>query len=172
MSSFGYASSESENLTPESGKQQSPGISTFSLNLDDEEYSVRGSQSERPIGVKKAKLKRKIDDEMSTFIKTLEDGNKELIEQLKRTSAQRQHHMELQAKNYVLKEMKEENKILFQDVSSIQNPAVRAFVQAEQARILEKRFGQQQDQQQPPSSSSFGQFLTDLGGVDTTLPDY
>ncbi|KAI0520444.1 hypothetical protein KFK09_007919 [Dendrobium nobile] len=110
MSSFGYASSESENLTPESGKQQSPEISTFSLNLDDEEYSVRSSQSERPIGVKKAKLKRKIDDEMSTFIKTLEDGIKELIEQLKRTSAQRQQYMELQAKNYVLKEIKEENK--------------------------------------------------------------
>ncbi|XP_028552077.1 uncharacterized protein LOC114579983 [Dendrobium catenatum] len=163
MSSFGYASSESENLTLDSGKQQSPGLSVFSLNLDDEEYNICGSQSERTIGVKKAKLKRKIDEEMSTFIKTLEDGNKQLIEQLKKTSAQRQQHLELQNKNYALKELKEENKILFQDLSSIQNPDVREFFQAEQARILEKRFEQQQHQQQPPSSSSFGQYLSDLG---------
>ncbi|KAI0500750.1 hypothetical protein KFK09_018966 [Dendrobium nobile] len=172
MSNFGNASSESENLTPDSGKQQSPGLSAFSLNLDDDEYNIRGSQSERTIGVKKVKLKRKIDEEMSTFIKTLEDGNKQLIEQLKKTSAQRQQHLELQNKNYALKELKEENKILFQDLSSIQNPNVREFVQAEQARILEKRFGQQQHQQQPPSSSSFGQYLSDFGGADANLPDY
>ena len=45
-------------------------------------------------------------------ISGIEEGNKELLEQLKKTSAIRQRHLEL-------KEIKEENKILFRDLSSI-----------------------------------------------------
>ena len=42
----------------------------FSINLDDEED--RMGRSKKPIGVKKAKLKRKIDDQTSLVINTLE----------------------------------------------------------------------------------------------------
>ncbi|EFH42060.1 hypothetical protein ARALYDRAFT_918072 [Arabidopsis lyrata subsp. lyrata] len=50
---FGYTSSESENPTPDSVTQASPGLSSFSLNLDDEDDIIGGSPSQRPSGVKK-----------------------------------------------------------------------------------------------------------------------
>ena len=50
---FGYTSSESENPTPDSATQVSPGLSSFSLNLDDNEDVTGGTSSQRPIGVKK-----------------------------------------------------------------------------------------------------------------------
>ena len=57
--------------------------------------------------------------------------------------------MEIQSRNYALKELKEENKILFRDLASIQDPNIRAYVQAEQTRILKKRATQHQDQGTP-----------------------
>ena len=44
--------------TPESPTPQSPGLSSFSINLSSDDGGE--NSSERPIGVKKAKLKRKI----------------------------------------------------------------------------------------------------------------
>ena len=169
---FGYASSESENPNSDNHSQASPGLSSFSLNLDDDDDIIGGSPSQRPTGVKKSKSKRKIDDQTSTVINTLEEGNRQLLEQLKKTTAQRQHHLEIQSKNYALKELKEENKILFQDINSIQDPNIRAYIQAEQARILQKRAEQQKYQQPPPTSNSFGQYFNDIGGSGTDLPDY
>ena len=122
--------------------------------------------------MKKSKSKRKIDDQTSTVINTLEEGNRQLLEQLKKTTAHRQHHLEIQSKNYALKELKEENKILFQDINSIQDPNIRAYIQAEQARILQKRAEQQKYQQPPPTSNSFAQYFNDIGRSGTGLPDY
>ncbi|XP_024008937.1 uncharacterized protein LOC112084138 [Eutrema salsugineum] len=60
---FEYISSESENPTPDSATKASAGFSTFSINLADEDDFSGGSPSQRPIGVKKSKLKRKVDDQ-------------------------------------------------------------------------------------------------------------
>ena len=81
---FGYTSSESKNHTHDSATQASPSLSSFSLNLDDSEDVTGGTLSQRPIGVKKSKLKRKCDDQTSIVINTLEEGNKRLLEQLER----------------------------------------------------------------------------------------
>ena len=54
-----FYSSQSDNHTLESPISASPGLSTSFPNLDD--YSFGGTLSERPIGVKKDKLKRKND---------------------------------------------------------------------------------------------------------------
>ena len=101
-------------------------------------------------------MKRKIDDQRSTIINTLEEGYRQLLEQLKKTTSYRQHHLEIQSKNYALKQLKDENTILFQDINSIRNPNIRAYVQAEQARILQKMAAQQKYQQPPRVSNSFG----------------
>ena len=45
-----------------------------------------------------------------------QEGNKQLSEELKKTSAQRQQHLEIQNRNYALRKFKEENDILFCDV--------------------------------------------------------
>ena len=57
---FGYTSSESKNHTHDSATQASPSLSSFSLNLDDREDVTGGVSSQRPIGVKKAKLKKNV----------------------------------------------------------------------------------------------------------------
>ncbi|XP_020871812.1 uncharacterized protein LOC110225883 [Arabidopsis lyrata subsp. lyrata] len=169
---FGYISSESENPTPDSATQASPGLSSFSLNLDGDDDNIGGSPSQHPMGVKKSKLKRKIDDQTSIIINTLEEGNKQLLEQLKKTSAQRQQHLEIQSKNYALKELKADNKMLLQDLNSIEDPEIRAYVQAEKARILQKRNEEKQNQQAPSGSTSFGQYFNYLSGSGNELPDY
>lgn len=46
------------------------------------------------------------------------------------------HYIEVQKQNYT---PKEEKKVLFYGLSSIQNPNVRANIQAQQIQILSKR---------------------------------
>jgi len=84
--------------------QVSPGLSSFSPNLDDDDEIMSRSSSQRPSGVKKSKMKRKLDDQSSTVIKTLEERNKQFMEQLKKTSTERIHHMETQKQNLAVKE--------------------------------------------------------------------
>ncbi|KAF8081283.1 hypothetical protein N665_0894s0001 [Sinapis alba] len=52
---------------------------------------------------------------------------------LKKTSGERIHHMEIQKQNHTLKE---ENKVLLCDLSSIQGPNVCAYIQAQQVQII------------------------------------
>lgn len=137
----GYTSLETEKLNLDLDTQASPGLS--SLNLDGEEEIIGGSLSQRPIGIKKFKRKRRRDDQTSYVIKTLEERNRQLLEQLNKTNEQKQHRLEIHSKNYALKKLKEENKFLLQNLNSIQHPNIRAYVQTEQTRILKKRVDQQ-----------------------------
>ncbi|XP_047309134.1 uncharacterized protein LOC124912542 [Impatiens glandulifera] len=159
--SFNYPSSESENPTPDSVGQASPGVSSFSINLND---SVIGSPSERPIGVKKAKLKRKSDDNTSLHINGMQETSEKMVEELRRINEQMQYHN-------ALKEIKEENKILLKDSSKIRDPQLRTFIEAEQARIMEKR-AQNQDQPDPFATGTFSGYFNNLGGSDANLSDY
>ncbi|KAL0878164.1 hypothetical protein Bca101_027870 [Brassica carinata] len=51
--------------------QVSPGLSSFSQNLDNDDEIISGSSSQHPSGVKKTKMKRKLDDQTSTIKKAL-----------------------------------------------------------------------------------------------------
>ena len=55
-------SSQSDNLDPDSPIPASPAMSSFNVNLTDDDIgdAVEGSSSQRPIGVKKAKLKKNV----------------------------------------------------------------------------------------------------------------
>ena len=167
-----YTSLKSDILNLDSPTQASPRLSSSSLNLNDESENISGSPSSRPLGVKKSKMKRKIVDQTNSVINTLERGNNQFREQLKKSSEQRQQHLVLQRQNYALEEMKEENKILFCDLNSIEYPNVCEHFQAEKARILQKRSHQQQNQQIPPPSTSFGQYFNNLCGSGSNLPEY
>ncbi|KAJ0240256.1 No apical meristem-associated [Hirschfeldia incana] len=94
---------------------------------------------QKPIGVEESKLKGENADQPSLLINTIEEGNKQLLEQLKKINEQTQQFLDIQSKSYALKEIGEENKILLLDLSSIQNPHVRSFMEGEQTRILQKR---------------------------------
>ncbi|KAL5537964.1 hypothetical protein UlMin_044097 [Ulmus minor] len=77
-----FASSQSESPTSESPTSATPGLSDFSLNINNEE--IGGSSAERPIGVKKAKLKRKNDEQLATVLDTIKGENQQLVEILKK----------------------------------------------------------------------------------------
>ena len=70
---------------------------------------------------------------MAAIITSLKEDNRQLLEMLKKTSSDRQQALEIQNRNIALKEFKEENKILLQDLSSIVDPNIRAYIQAQQA---------------------------------------
>ena len=77
-----FASSQSESPTSESPTSASPGLSSFSLNINNDD--IGSSSSQRPIRVKWAKKKRKNDEEFSTIINTIKEENQQLVEILKK----------------------------------------------------------------------------------------
>ncbi|ESR41388.1 hypothetical protein CICLE_v10027215mg [Citrus x clementina] len=74
-----FVSSQSDSLAPESPTSASPGLSSFSLNINDE--YVDDCSTQRPIGVKNAKGKRKVEDQNSLMV-TYHEENKILLKDL------------------------------------------------------------------------------------------
>ncbi|XP_050238084.1 uncharacterized protein LOC126687568 [Mercurialis annua] len=125
------------------------------------------SSAERPMGVKKSKLKRKNDEEVTKILNSIKEDNKQLREMLKKSQSDRGIYMESNSKNMALREFSEENKILMMDLNSIVDPNMRAYWEAEHRRIFQKRA-----QQSSSTSNTFGDYFTNIGGSDTNLPDY
>ncbi|KAK3211052.1 hypothetical protein Dsin_015758 [Dipteronia sinensis] len=73
-----FVSSQEDSPTLESPTSVSHGLSSFSLNITNDDFG--GSSSQRPIGVKKAKLKRRAEDDNSKFMDTSKEGQQQLIE--------------------------------------------------------------------------------------------
>ena len=86
--------SQSDSHTLESPISASPGLSSSPPTLNDD--NVGGTSSERPTRVKKAKLKRKNDEEMSSIINSFEEGNRRLLEMFKKTTLDMQEQMNIQ----------------------------------------------------------------------------
>ncbi|XP_050217431.1 uncharacterized protein LOC126668269 [Mercurialis annua] len=131
---FNNISSESEYSPSESQIPKSPEESPFSDNLED--HNIGGSS--RPIGVKKAKLKRKIAEQFSTIV-SIKEQNDKVIELLEKSGSDRQEQMKMQNEQFLFRKEKEENKILFIDLNTISNPRIRAITQAEQEKIIQKK---------------------------------
>ncbi|XP_059298710.1 uncharacterized protein LOC132051587 [Lycium ferocissimum] len=104
-----YISSESETPTPDSPLVSSPNLSSFSLNLN-EDVAGDSTSSQRPIGVKKAKLRRKIEEGFSSAMQMVQSENNRLVELLAKSGADRQRDLEMKDRALKLKEFKEENK--------------------------------------------------------------
>ena len=166
--SVNYVSSESENPTPDAVGQASPGISSFSFNLEDSDI---GSPSERPIGVKKAKLKRKNDGNSSLALNEIQESNKKIAEEIKKSNEYMQSQLDMKKKCYEFKKIKEQNKILRQDLSKIRDPDVRAYIEAQQAQIMQERT-QKESQQDPFTPTTFSNYFNNLGGSGANLSDY
>ncbi|KAK3194091.1 hypothetical protein Dsin_025401 [Dipteronia sinensis] len=71
-------SSQEDSPTPESPTSASTGLSSFSLNITNDD--VGGSSSQRPIGVKKAKLKRMADEQSLKILDSMKEGSQQLFE--------------------------------------------------------------------------------------------
>ncbi|KAK3183829.1 hypothetical protein Dsin_031115 [Dipteronia sinensis] len=139
-----FVSSQEDSLTPESPTMAYPRLFSFSLNITSDDGG--GSSSQRPIGVKKAKFKRRAEEKNSTICDTLKEGQQQI--------------MELR-----------ETKIVMMDLNIITDPMKREFVKQQQLKIMTKH-AWQQDQGSQNTSGSFGDFFNNLQGPGNGLLDY
>ncbi|KAL2528069.1 hypothetical protein Fot_20670 [Forsythia ovata] len=167
--------SQQESPTSASPTSECPGLSSFCLDISEED--IGGTSNQRPIGVKKAKGKQKNYEENTKMITEMSEENRHLINIAKQDHEDRQEQFRIQmlraqteAKKVNVIEYREENKILFKNLSSIPDPILRESVRNEQNRIIRKRA--QQSNESQSSSGPFGQYFDDLGGSENDLPDY
>ncbi|KAG8390344.1 hypothetical protein BUALT_Bualt01G0073800 [Buddleja alternifolia] len=78
-----YSTSQSDSQTPDCNTSESPGFPQFSMNLNDDNDSISGFSYERPIGVKKVKLKKKIGEQREKDSNMLDEELKEMIKNAK-----------------------------------------------------------------------------------------
>ncbi|XP_031255851.1 uncharacterized protein LOC116113824 [Pistacia vera] len=95
-----FVSQESETPTSMSPQSVSCDMSSYSLNINDED--IGGSSAQRPIGVKKAKLKRKNNEEVSNQIETIQEENRQLAAIFNRGNLARAQNYEIQMKKLAL----------------------------------------------------------------------
>ncbi|KAK1383898.1 NAM-associated domain-containing protein [Heracleum sosnowskyi] len=79
-----FVSSQANSPSTESPTSASPGLSAFSPNIN--YTSVDGCSNQRPIGVKKAKGKRKVDDQTSVIVDTILEEQRQRRSQHDQTS--------------------------------------------------------------------------------------
>ncbi|XP_073120858.1 uncharacterized protein [Henckelia pumila] len=181
-------SSQSETHTPETQLSGSEGLNSFTINLSSDE-NVGDTSSDRPIGVKKAKLKKKKEENIAELLSTMKQGHRNLVEVLQQGSASLQqtydmkmlelHNNALKLENQkskiearkqqvALAALQEENRVLYMDLSTIGDPESREIVRAERAKIMQKR--KQSSEQQ--DRDMLGKYLGDIGGSGSNLPPY
>ncbi|KAG5625128.1 hypothetical protein H5410_010346 [Solanum commersonii] len=121
-------SSESEVPSPTSPIVSSPNLSSFSLNLN-ENFSGHYTSSERPIGVKKSKLKRSKDEGLSLAMKLFETENNRLGKMLSEFATSKQQDGERLDRYIKAKEFRDETKILMKNLETISDPNIRDYLQ-------------------------------------------
>ncbi|KAK3218387.1 hypothetical protein Dsin_012357, partial [Dipteronia sinensis] len=94
----------------ESPTSASPGLSSFSLNIIDDD--VGGSSSQRPVRVKIEKLKRMADEQSSRFLDYMKEES----------GVDCQRNYKIQERKLAMAEFRQENKILLKDLNSITDP--------------------------------------------------
>ncbi|XP_075515656.1 uncharacterized protein LOC142550319 [Primulina tabacum] len=166
-------SSQSDPQEPESPISGSPAVNSFSINLSSDE-NAGGTPSQRPLGVKKFKLKKKREENVSQLISTMKEGHRELINVLQKGSTDMQQNydikllalqneqkkLEIRQQQIELAKIQEENKVLYMDLSTIGDPEMRQIVQNERARIMQKRDAKRRQHE----NNAFGKYIGDFGG--------
>ncbi|KAG8372997.1 hypothetical protein BUALT_Bualt12G0125200 [Buddleja alternifolia] len=99
-----HPSSQSDNEYPHCVTPDSTGFSQFDVDLNADDNNVGGSSSERPIGVKKAKLKKKQQEEMANTVENLRAQNAEVVALMRKAAEDRERNFEMRAKEIYLKE--------------------------------------------------------------------
>ncbi|KAF8049421.1 hypothetical protein N665_2219s0008 [Sinapis alba] len=136
---------------------QSPRIPSFSINLSSDD----GRSSSRPVGSKKAKLKRKTTEGNNMAVDTLISSDEQILDLL------------IESATSTEKKAKEKTKILLKDLTSIGDINTREYIRSEQKRIIRKRRQEQQQQQQPSVTQNlFGQYFEGFRVSGANLPDY
>ena len=158
-------SSQEESPTPESPTMASPRLSSFSLNIASDDAG--GSSSQRPIGVKKAKLKKRVAEGADSIVATFTKGQEQLVEVFEQNNQERKRTNDIMERKLELRE----TKIVMMDLDSITDPRKREYVHQQQLKIMAKH-AQQQGHGSGSSSGHFGDFLNNIEGSGNGLPDY
>ncbi|KAL8548223.1 hypothetical protein ACS0TY_007518 [Phlomoides rotata] len=173
---IGVCSDLDENMRkyPNSPNSSTP---SFTVNLSDENNFGGSSSSQRPEGVKKSKLKRKQDEEMSNFLQTIKGENEKFRELFENSAAKSDRGLNVlqkkveagQEKNRIRQQVRDHN-IMLINPDSIEDPERRASMRFEQQLIMQKR-----RQAHMTNTSNvfdmFGQF-PNLGGSGSGLSEY
>ncbi|XP_073153334.1 uncharacterized protein [Henckelia pumila] len=147
---------------PESPISGSQGINSFEINLSSDDNA--GGTSNRPLGVKKSKLKKK-KEHVSELISSMKEGHREILSVLQQGCSDtremrmlalqnEQKKISIRQEQLALAKHQEENKILYMDVSTIGDPVLRQIVENDRARIMQKR----EEERRQQEGNSFGQF--------------
>ncbi|KAK2652260.1 hypothetical protein Ddye_012116 [Dipteronia dyeriana] len=171
-----FVSSQEDFPTPESPTTVYPGLSPFSLNISSDDDG--GSSSRRPIGVKKAKSKRRVEEQNSADFNTLKERQENFLEFSNRNAMQRERLNDILERKMEYREAK----IMMIDLNTITDPNKREFMNQQQLKFAAKRAqqqlkiaakrAQQQDKGSQNASGSFGDFFENLQGPENGLPDY
>ncbi|XP_073046175.1 uncharacterized protein [Primulina eburnea] len=120
---------------------------------------------QKPIGVKKAKLKKKRDEDISQIQRTMEEQHRELLDVLKQGTVESQQNYDLQRMRLQQEERKMEDRILYKKLSKIIDPNLREYTRTQQEKILQKRL-------QAENRDNFGSYFGYIGGSGSGLSDY
>ncbi|XP_073024008.1 uncharacterized protein [Primulina eburnea] len=155
-------SPNTESPTPDSG-----GLSGFAINLDEDNPS--GGSSQRPIGIKKAKAKRKATEEHLKDISIMAKCTEKMVAVMENAEVQRQQLIAVEKQRNAIMAFKEENKILRMNPMCV-DESVRAYLIKEQQKIWQKRMetGDGSD----GTSTPFGQFFGGTSPSGSDLPPY
>ncbi|KAL0735342.1 hypothetical protein Bca4012_011552 [Brassica carinata] len=131
------SSSPSFSVDPDSSP--SPGMNSFDLNINSDEGT--SNLSSRPMCLKKAKRKLQTEEQF----KQLMEQNDKLLKAITKGNSERN---EIQRQKVEVAKMKEENKILFADLNSINDHASRAYIESQKKEIIRKRAQTSQSNEQ------------------------
>ncbi|XP_073288776.1 uncharacterized protein [Primulina huaijiensis] len=161
------SSQSNYSLNTESPTPDSPRLSGFSINLDEDNPSAGSSQ--RPIGIKKAKAKRKATEEHLKDISTMDKCNEKMVVVMENAEVHRQQLIDVGKQRNAIMAFKEENKILRMNPMCV-DESVRAYLIKEKQKYWQKRMetGDGSD----GTSTPFGQFLGGTSPSGSDLPPY
>ncbi|XP_073019453.1 uncharacterized protein [Primulina eburnea] len=151
----------------ESPTLDSGGLSGFAINLDEDNPS--GGSCQSPIGIKKAKAKRKATDEHLKDISTMARCTEKMVAVMENAELHRQQLIDVEKQRNAIMAFKEENKILRMNPMCV-DESVRAYLIKEQQKIWQKRMETRDGSDGTPTP--FGQFFGGTSPSGSDLPPY
>ncbi|XP_073016667.1 uncharacterized protein [Primulina eburnea] len=153
---YGSIDSSQSDYSPntESSTPDSPRLYGFTINLDEDNPS--GESSQRPIGIKKAKAKRKATEEHLKDISTMAKCTEKMVVVMENAEVHRQQLIDIEKQRNAIMAFKEENKILRMNPVCV-DESVCAYLIKEQQKIWQKRM--EMGDGSDGTSTPFGQFL-------------
>ena len=146
----------------------------FSVQLSDDSGSGSGSASQRPLGVKKTKLKKKKGEQVLNLLTTLHESTEKMHDLLNARERKKSERFEMRMAaqqkfnanyeiNTEIARRESESKIMMMDLSSIEDPGTRSYFENEKAKILQR----QAAVAAPPhhdDNFNYGDYFPDMGG--------